>query len=70
MNVGGLRFKAFTDVTITPATFTLPPSGTQTLTISATSAAKGTGQIVYYDLGTLVSPVGSVYARTALTIKP
>jgi hypothetical protein len=69
LNVGGHRFKAFTDVTITPDTFTLPPSGTQTLTIGATSTARGIGQIVYYDLGTLASPVGSVYARTLLTIK-
>jgi subtilisin family serine protease len=70
LNVRGLRFKAFSDVTIAPATFTLAPSGTQQVTISAASTAKGIGVIVYYDLGTLASPVGSEYARTLFAIKP
>jgi subtilisin family serine protease len=63
LTVSGLRFKALNGVTITPATFTLPAMGTQTVTISATPQASGAGVIVYYDLAT-----GSTYARTLLTI--
>jgi hypothetical protein len=63
LTVKGLRFKALSNVTIQPATFTLASLGTQTLTISATSKAAGAGVIVYYDFNT-----GSTYARTLLMI--
>jgi subtilisin family serine protease len=63
LTVGGLRFKALSGVTLTPATFTLTPMGTQTVTIAATPQASGAGLIVFYDLTT-----GSTYAQTLLTI--
>jgi subtilisin family serine protease len=63
LTVSGQRFKALSAVTITPAAFTLPPMGIQTVTIAATPQASGVGVIVYYDLRT-----GSTYARTLLTI--
>jgi subtilisin family serine protease len=61
--LSGSRFKALSEVTLTPATFTLAPMGTQTLTIAATSQASGAGLIVYYDLSS-----GSTYSQTLLTI--
>jgi subtilisin family serine protease len=63
LGIGGLRFKALSGVTITPAAFTLTPGGTQTVTVSATNQASGWGQIVYYDMGT-----GAIYGYTALFI--
>jgi len=63
MSVGGLRFKAFNGVTLTPASFTLAPYGTQTLTITTSPEAKGAGFIVYYDLTT-----GSIYSETFISI--
>jgi subtilisin family serine protease len=63
LTVSGLRFKALSGVTLTPAAFTLAPMGTQTVTIAATPQASGAGLIVYYDLTT-----GSTYAQTLLTI--
>lgn len=61
LKVGGLRFKAFEGVTLEPATFTLDPYGTQTLTITAEK--KGFGFIVFYNLDT-----GSIYSKTILTV--
>ena len=63
LEVGGRRFKAFKGVTLTPATFTLDPYGTQTLTITAERKARGFGFIVFYNLET-----GSVYSKTMLTV--
>lgn len=63
MNVGGLRFKALNGVTLTPASFTLAPYGTQTLTITASLEARGVGFIIYYDLKT-----GSIYSETLIGI--
>jgi subtilisin family serine protease len=63
LNIGGLRFEAFTEVTLTPDSFTLTPYGTQTLTITASQKAQGTGFIVYYDLTT-----GSIYSQTLIVI--
>jgi len=63
LTVSGHRFKALSGVTITPATFTLAPMGTQAVTITASPEAKGTGFIVYYDFAT-----GSIYSQTLLTI--
>jgi len=63
MSVGGLRFKAFNGVTLTPASFTLAPYGRQTLIITVSPEAKGAGFIVYYDLTT-----GSIYSETVISI--
>jgi hypothetical protein len=63
MNIGGLRFKAFDGVTLVPESFILTPYGTQTLTITASPEAQGTGFIVYYDLTT-----GSIYSQTFISI--
>ncbi|MEM2106042.1 MAG: S8 family serine peptidase, partial [Candidatus Bathyarchaeia archaeon] len=63
MNVGGTRFKALEGVTLTPASFTLAPYGTQMLTITTSPKAKGMGFIVYYDINT-----GSVYTETLVFI--
>jgi serine protease AprX len=63
LTVGGVRYQQLTGVTVTPATFTLAPKGTQTLTVSATEQARGYGQIVYYDIDT-----GSIYSYTLLAI--
>jgi subtilisin family serine protease len=63
LNIGGLRFKAFEGVTLTPESFTLAPYGTQTLTITTSPEAKGAGFIVYYDLTT-----GSIYSETVISI--
>lgn len=63
MNIGGLRFKALSGVTLTPESFTLTPYGTQTLTLTISPEAKGTGFIVYYDLTT-----GNIYSQTLISI--
>ncbi|MCD6445891.1 S8 family serine peptidase [Candidatus Bathyarchaeota archaeon] len=63
MKLGGYRFKAFEGVTLEPESFTLEPYGTQTLTITTSSQAKGMGFIVYYNLET-----GSIYSETVLLI--
>jgi subtilisin family serine protease len=65
LTVSGQRFKALSGVTITPATFTLAPMGTQAVTITASLEARGAGFIVYYDLAT-----GSVYSETLVIISP
>jgi hypothetical protein len=61
MSVGGLRFKPLNDAALQPATFTLAPYGTQTLTITSSYATQTAGYIVYYDLAT-----GSIYSETLL----
>jgi hypothetical protein len=65
LNVGGTMFKPLEGVTIQPSAFTLQPSGTQTLTISATTQTSRIGQIIYYNFAT-----GSIYSTTLLTITP
>jgi hypothetical protein len=61
LKVGGVRYKAFEDVTLTPATFTLYE--TLTLTIAADRKACGLGVIVFYNMDT-----GSIYATTILAV--
>jgi hypothetical protein len=63
LTVGGLAYEQLPGVTITPNAFTLAPKGTQTLTVSVASWARGSGQIVYFDMYT-----GSTYPPTELTI--
>jgi len=62
-SLSGIQFQPLAGVTITPNAFAVPPSGTQTLTVSATTTASGIGQIVYFDLYT-----GNRFPSTLLTI--
>jgi len=64
LNVAGQHFKALSGLTLTPASFALPPLGTQTVTIADTpSTPSGLGVIVFYDMTS-----GSTYSETILSI--